>query len=191
MKKIFLTFFILSILSCSKEEIKGSEDNDLIQLELNKNFLLGEKWYLYSAVAFSDVDINGNGQATKNLESQFPKCDLDSYYVFEKNQPNIAVLVDGLDECEDNFERFGSNIFSFQLIKSEKKLNIDTDGFELLGGLKNNNSFNQISFLQNVEFFISPDSSFKILKGEIQLIQGNGEIVIVEYSLRSNLNNRT
>ena len=191
MKKILLLLASLAFIACNNDDDNsiGTVDG-LIPLELTKEFIVGEKWFLESAVAEREVDINGDGNATKDLSSQFPQCDLDSYYQFERTQENVLVLIDGDFVCEDFEERYISKVYDFEIDAKEDKLKFNLNTSQLLGGIENLDGFNDINEFENVKFLISPDSSFKILKGQIQLIADAGNNVFVDYRLKSTIDNR-
>ena len=191
MKKILLISALFAFCACNNDDDNsiGTVDG-LIPVDLTKNFLVGEKWFLDSAVAETEVDINGNGNATKDLSSQFPQCDLDSYYQFEKNDIDFAVMIQGDNICEDSSERFFSTVIPFEIDAEENELLFDLRTSELLGGLENREGGNDIDRLYDVKCLISPDSSFKLLKGQIQLVVDFGNTVFVDYELKASINNR-
>jgi len=190
MKKFIFPLLIMLLSSCKSDDDGDSKRSDgLILLESSKEFLLDEKWFLESAFSETAIDINNDGNATKDLISQVPACDLDSYYQFEQSQPNIVVLIEGENECIDSFDRFLGNAWNFEL-KENNKLFIELRTSELLGGIKNTDGFNRIDGLFDTEFLISPDSKFKIIKGTIQNIINTGSIVNISYSLKANINDR-
>ena len=193
MEKILILPLILLFLSCSNDD-DGKDSittNDgLIRLELTKNFLVGEKWFLDSAVAKSAIDINGDGNSTTDLISQVPACDLDSFYQFERFQSDLVVLIDGEIECSDASERFNFFVYDFNIDVENSKLNIDLGIAQLLGGLENNENFNDIDGFFNVEFLISPDFQFKLIRGKVQYISSSGNNITVDYQLKASFDNR-
>lgn len=192
MKKILFILVSLAFISCNDDDDSINPVDGLIPLDLTKDFLVGEKWFLEAAVAKREVDINGDGTATKDLSSQFPACDLDSYYQFERTQEDVFILVDDGIECEDFDERFIVQVYDFEIDTENNELVFNLFTSQLLGGIENKDGFNDIDRFQNVKCLISPDSSFKILKGQIQFIENtpSADIVIVDYSLKSSIDNR-
>ena len=190
MKNVFIIICFCLIFSCNKNDDDDVIFNDLIELDINKFFLVDEKWFIDSIESDNEIDLNGDGNKTKDLLIQVPSCDLDSYYQFDKNQSGYVILVDGEDECLDNAERYGANVWSYLVDKEKSKIELVTLGDEILGGIKNADNFNQIGAIENVKFFVKSDSSFKLLKGEIQLIDNFGNINVVNYTLKANIENR-
>ena len=185
MKKILLICVLLaSFSSCKKDDDDSIDTVDgLIPLELNKNFLLDEKWFFESATSDIPYDLNGDGTKTTELNSQILACDLDSYYVFEANQPDIVVLREGENVCADNFEVYNTTS-DFEVFKERKVLEIDTAGLNLLGRFLN------VIFLDELEFLQSRDSSFKLIRCEIRVVDEDNNVVNVSYTLKSTIDNR-
>lgn len=189
---VFLTLF-----SCSDdnepEVVEGIDG--LVNLELTKDFLVNEKWFVDTVTAESEIDINGDGIATLVLNSQFPECDLDSFYQFEGTSEDFLNLVDDGIECDETtfFDRFGVGGYGFSIDSENQVLDIRLFQFELLGGLSNSTS-QAFSGIRDVDFLISPDSSFKLIRGEVQLLVDNGSggtnLVIIDYRLRADIDNR-
>ncbi|CAH8295933.1 hypothetical protein EV196_11314 [Mariniflexile fucanivorans] len=190
MKNIVYSIVFLITLSCCDDDNISSSNNGFLTLETNKNFLLDEKWFLDSMTSKSPIDINNDGVTSTDLMIQVPECDLDSYYVFEANQSNVVVLFEGTNVCSDNFAKYGSSVWSFSVLTDQNKIMFETLGDNLLGGLKNPSSVNQINSFDNVNFLISNDSSYKLIKSEIQIINKDNNVIIVEYVLRADINNR-
>lgn len=189
MKKIIFCLSLFVLCSCSNDDDSIDTVDGLIPLDLTKDFLVGEKWFLEAAIAKREVDINGDGNATKDLSSQFPTCDLDSYYQFDRTQEDRLVLVDDGIECEDFDERFIVQVYAFEIDTENNQLLFDLNTSQLLGGIENRDGGNDINDFENVKCLISPDSSFKILKGQVQLVVSSG-IVIVDYSLKASIDDR-
>ena len=78
MKRTFYFLVVLLSVACSEDD-DGPSTDGLVPLELSQDFLVDERWFLDSATASQDIDINGDGIATGDLSSQFPACDLDSF----------------------------------------------------------------------------------------------------------------
>ena len=200
MKQIHLIFTLavfLTLFSCSDdnepEVVEGIDG--LVNLELTKDFLVNEKWFVDTVTAESEIDINGDGIATLILNPQFPECDLDSFYQFEGTSEDFLNLVDDGIECDEAtfFDRFGVGGYVFSIDVENQVLNIELFQSELLGGLSNSTS-QVFGGLRDVDFLISPDSSFKLIRGEVQLLVDNGsggtDLVIIDYRLRADIDNR-
>lgn len=182
MKKILLIIVLLaSVSSCKKDD--DDVNDGLLSFELNKNFLIDEKWFFESATSDIPYDLNGDGNKTTDLNSQILACDLDSYYVFEANQPDLVVLREGENECPDNFETYPT-VSDFEVFPDRQVIEIDTGGLNLLG------RFLDVIFLNEIQFLQSRDSSFKLIKSKIRVVDENNNVVNVDYTLKASIDNR-
>lgn len=188
MKHTILSLVAIIFFSCSDDitivEII-EDDGDFVELELNKTFLLGEKWYLESIIADEELDLNGDNIASEELITEVPLCDLDSFYEFEKEEEDFVVLDDNETVCEDFISNYGFGSYTYKIIPDGNSIEFETNGFKLLGGLRPS----QGPGLTNTKCLMSRDSSFKLLKFDVIGII-NFLTVRATYVLRADINDR-
>lgn len=184
MKKILFYLAIIFIMSCDKEDTDDGNNGDFFSYELDKSFLIDEKWFLESVTSKTPIDLNGDGNSSTNLLPQINDCEIDSYYQFERLQSNIVILVEGDNICSDSFERYGNRALEFEIKSDNKSIFFSAFTGQFLGGIESS-----INSLNNVEFLSSKDAKFKLLKSEVQIML-NGNVEILIYTLKANADNR-
>ena len=182
-KYILVVLLTINIACNNDDDIPNEQENIIFDFELNKDFLIGEKWFLNEITAAKAIDYNKDGTPSTDIYSQVQECDKDSFYTFDERQDNIALLYDSTNSCDNFFELYQS---SQGIGLSEYEIDPEFFGGtldfneNLLGNNKLFGSFP--TDLSNVKFGIALDNSFKIIQGEYNL-EVDGERILITYSL--------
>lgn len=163
MKTYHFVLFILfsSLISCNNDDDCSGKQSPT--LELTKDFLLSEKWFINEISYIDKFDFNGDGKIAPNLIDELQDCENDNFIIFEQNQSDFIVYKDGKIICNNFDDLHPSGADSYEIVNASQI----SFGFSLLGF----GGFARDIFDAKAE--ISEDSSFKLIKGTATIIINN------------------
>lgn len=143
MKNSIIIAVLLSFLSCKKDDDISDIPSNLLEVDITKEFLINEKWFL-NTIEVSD------------------ECESDNFYVFDQFNEDFVTIQDGEDICDDFSENYKGISYTYETDNSSNRLVIRTTTDKILGGFDNPNNV-----INGVDFLISKDSSFKLIRGSV------------------------